>query len=63
MGIRLAWRSFQAAIKRSASFEDLGIGCTPVSRFLLRDAALVLHLAAIEAHSSRWSDTDIGRMR
>jgi hypothetical protein len=46
MGIRLAWRSFQAPISRSASS-----GRAPRCRFFAGDAgALILHLAAVEAH-------------
>jgi hypothetical protein len=49
IGIRLAWRSFQAAIKRS------GIGRAPVRRFLLRDlAALILHLARLNPMTARY---------
>ena len=46
IGARSAWRSFQAAIRRSA------FSCAPGRRFLLRGfAAAILNLAAIEAHS------------
>ena len=51
IGIRLAWRSFQAAIRRSASFKHLGVGRAPLGRFFLGGLpALILHLAAVEAH-------------
>jgi hypothetical protein len=51
--IRLAWRSFQAAIRRSASSRDLSIGRAPARRFLLCCLAVsILHLAAVEAHLS-----------
>jgi hypothetical protein len=49
MGARSAW--LQAAIREKA---DLRVGCSPGCRFLLRGlAALILKLAAVEAHEPR----------
>jgi hypothetical protein len=49
MGMRLAWRSFHAAIRRPASSSTCA---TPRGRFLLGSPpASVLHLAAAEAHA------------
>jgi len=50
-GMRLACRSFQAAIRRSASLKHLGIGRAPGgSLFLGNLPALILHFAATKAH-------------
>jgi hypothetical protein len=52
IGIRLAWRSFQASIKRSASSSTCTSVARRAGRFLLCDLpALILHLAAVEAHA------------
>jgi hypothetical protein len=51
MGIRRAWRSLQALIRRLASSRT-GLGRTSAgSLFLGHRPALVLHFAAIETHS------------
>jgi hypothetical protein len=53
IGIRLAWRSFQAPISRSASSSTWASVGAPSRRFFLCGlAALVLKLAAVEAHGS-----------
>jgi hypothetical protein len=50
IGARNAWRSFQPAIRRSASSSTWASVARRVG-FLLRGfAALILHLAAVEAH-------------
>jgi hypothetical protein len=51
MGMCLAWRSFQAAMRRSAILKDLSISRAARSGFLLGDLpALILHFATVEAH-------------
>ena len=50
IGIRFAWRSFQAAIRRS---EHLRVGRAPADRFFLYGlSASILHLATVEAHKA-----------
>jgi hypothetical protein len=50
IGILLAWRSFQAAISRSAS------SSTPARRFVLCGlAVVVVQLAAVKAHGFRYA--------
>jgi hypothetical protein len=50
MGIRLAWRSFQAVIKRSASSSTC-VGRAPSRSFILRGpVTLILWLATIKTH-------------
>ena len=53
IGMRLACRSFQAAIRRSASSRTWGISRAATSCFFLGSLpALILHFAAVEAHGS-----------
>jgi hypothetical protein len=53
IGIRLAWRSFQAAIRRSASSSTCGSVARRLAASFSRGvAALILHLALVEAHRS-----------
>ena len=61
MGARIAWRSFQAAIRPALGIlKHLGIGCAPGCGFLLRGvAALILHLAAVEAHVALYTDSTL----
>jgi len=50
--MRLAWRSFQAVIRRSASSSTWASVARRAADFFLGDLlALILHLATIEAHS------------
>ena len=51
MGALMARRSFQAPIQALGILEHLSIGRASGRGFLLRSfAALILHLAAVEAH-------------
>ena len=52
IGIRLARRSFQAAISRSGILKHLSIGRAPLCGFLLGGGAtLILQFSLIEAHA------------
>ena len=50
IGIRLDWRSFQAAIRRSASSSTWASRVSSGCLLLGSLPALVLHLATVEAH-------------
>jgi hypothetical protein len=51
IGIRLAWRSFQAVINHSAILKHLGVSrAPPCGLFLGSVPTLILHFAAVEAH-------------
>ena len=60
IGMRLAWRSFQASIKRSATLKHLIVGrAARGGLFLGSLPALILHLAAVEAHRTLSCDFEI----
>jgi hypothetical protein len=53
IGMRLAWRSLRASIRRSDILEHLGVSRAPGRGFFLGSLpALILQLAAIEPHRS-----------
>ena len=51
MGMRLAWRPFQATDQPSGIFKHQRVGCAACCRFLVGSLpALILHFAAVETH-------------
>ena len=59
IGMRLAWRSFQATIRCSASSSTwASVACRAAASFSAACRALILHLAAIEAHDRSSPNVD-----
>jgi hypothetical protein len=50
IGMRLAWRSFQAVIRRSASSSTWASVARRLAAFFSGAVRLILHFAAVEAH-------------